>query len=151
MARLVAAAVVPALALAACGGSSSKSTSSVHSTSPSTTSQRTPPSSSVTTGPVRGKLVGANHAPKINTNWPYTVTVADAAGHPLDGTVEIEFTFGGQVVGRDTPPTHPLKNGHWHDNLKFPPQSLGEPIALQVVAHTAKGSITLSWPVTPKR
>ncbi len=126
-------------ALAACGGAStSNSTTGTHS-SPQ-------PASSI-----RGKLVGANHAPRINVKWPYTVTVTDAAGHPLNGTVTIQFTFAGQVVGHDTPPTHPLRNGRWHDNLKFPPQSLGEPISLQAVVHTPQGSITLAWPVKTTR
>ena len=146
-------AVLVALALAACGGSSSSSSSTTHSSSESTPTASQPGGSgaSVTTGPVHGSLIAASHTPKINTNWPYTVTVTDAAGHPLDGTVTINFTFGGQVVGHDTPPTHPLKNGRWHDNLKFPPPSLGEPLSVQAVVHTSKGSITLSWPVTTRR
>jgi hypothetical protein len=105
----------------------------------------------VTTGPVHGTLVGPNHSPKISVNWPVTITVADAAGHPLDGTVTINFTFAGQVVGHDTPPTHALKNGRFRENLKFPPQSLGEPISMQAVVHTGKGSITLTWPVKTTR
>lgn len=128
-------------ALAACGGGSSASRST-------TTSHSMPPQPAST---IRGKLVGANHAPKVNVNWPYTVTVTDAAGHPLSGTVTIQFTFAGQVVGHDTPPTHPLRNGRWHDNLKFPPQSLGEPISLQAVVHTPQGSTTLDWPVKTTR
>jgi hypothetical protein len=83
--------------------------------------------------------------------WPYSVTVTDPAGHPLTGTVDIEFTFGGQVVGRDTPPTHPLENGHWKDKLTFPAAALGEPLTFQAVAHTSAGSITLDWPVTVRR
>ena len=146
-------AVLAAVSLAACGGSSSSSTSSTHSGTASTSSATRAggSSSSVSTGPVHGTLVGANHAPKINVKWPYAVTVADVAGQPLDGTVTINFTFGGQVVGHDTPPTHKLANGRWHDNLKFPPQSLGEPISLQAVIDTSKGSITLAWPVTTTR
>ena len=127
-------------ALAACGGGSS--------TSSSTSSSHSPPQPA---SAIRGKLVGANHAPKVNVNWPYTVTVTDADGHPLNGTVTIQFTFAGQVVGRDTPPTHPLRNGRWHDNLKFPPQSLGQPISLQAVVRTPRGSITLDWPVKTTR
>jgi hypothetical protein len=93
-------------------------------------------------------LHGANHAPKAGKPWPYSVTVTDAAGHPLSGTVEIEFTFGGQVVGTDTPPTHPLTHGRWHDNLMFPARALGFPLTFQAVVHTGRGSITLDWPVT---
>jgi hypothetical protein len=146
-------AVLVAVALAACGGSGGSSSTSTHpaTASTSTATHSGASGASVTTGPVHGTLVGANHSPKINVKWPYTVTVTDAAGHPLDGTVAINFTFGGEVVGRDTPPTHPLKSGRWHDNLKFPAQSLGEPLSLQAVVHTSSGSITLSWPVTTTR
>jgi hypothetical protein len=140
--RIALAAAGVAVTVAACGGSSSTSTS----TSSTTRAARPSPPA-----PIRGKLVGANHSPKVNVNWPYTVTVTDASGHPLNGTVDIEFTFAGQIVGRDTPPTHPVKNGRWHDNLKFPPQAAGEPIALQAVVHTPKGSIALVWPVTVKK
>ena len=87
-----------AFALSACGGSSGSASS------PAGTAHSSPAAT-----PVRGKLSAANHSPKVGVNWPYTVTVTDAAGHALNGTVTIEFTFGSQVVGRDTPPTHPLK------------------------------------------
>jgi hypothetical protein len=72
----------------------------------------------------------------------------DASGRPLSGTVDIEFAFGGQVVGRDTPPTHPVRNGRWQDNLKFPGAAIDQPLALLAVIHTRLGSITLNWPVT---
>jgi hypothetical protein len=163
--------LVLALALAGCGSSSSSSSaaSAGSSTSQATTSSTAPaaPSTSstaatsapahsggtasVTTGPVRGMLHAPDHTPVVNKNWHYSVVVTDAAGHPLAGTVDIEFTFGGQVVGHDTPPTHPLKNGRWSDNLKFPVASVGEPLTFQVVAHTHQGSITLDWPVTVKQ
>jgi hypothetical protein len=145
--------LVLALVLAACGGSSSKSTSATHSStiSPSTGSAASGSSSSITTGPVRGKLVGESHAPKIKQKWVYTVTVTDPNGHPLSGSVVTEFTFGGQVVGRETPPTHRLSGGKLRDTITFPPPSLGEPITLQTVVHTPEGSIALIWPVTPTR
>ncbi len=75
----------------------------------------------------------------------------DAHGKPVDGTVDIQFVFGGQVVGRDTPPTHPLKNGVWQDNLKFPAQATGINLSFQVVVHTSIGSKTLDWAVKVKR
>jgi hypothetical protein len=150
-------AIVVALVLAGCGGSKSKSTtttSASHSaTTPSTSasSQKSSGVASVTTGPVRGSLTGPNHAPTAGQGWPYSVKVMDAGGKPLSGMVDIEFLFGGQVVGRDTPPTHPVKNGTWHDVLTFPAQAIGEPLMLQAVVHTSAGTITLDWPVTVKR
>jgi hypothetical protein len=69
----------------------------------------------------------------------------------MPGTAYTEFTFAGQVVGHETPPTHPLKGGRLVDTVEFPPASVGQPIALQVVVHTNLGSVTLSWPVKVKK
>jgi len=119
---------------------------------PSTTSPTTKGgTSSVLTGPVHGVLRAQNHAPKVNRLWSYTVTATDAAGHPLSGTVDIEFVFGGQVVGRDTPPTHPVRHGRWHDSLTFPPSAVGQPLVFRAVVHTRLGSITLDWPISARR
>jgi hypothetical protein len=147
------------LCVTACGGGGSTSSTTKSQsvpTTPTTPTSTTASSNSggtasVTTGPVRGTLHGANHAPKAGKPWPYSVTVADAAGHPLSGTVDIQFAFGGQVVGRDRPPTHPFKNGRWHDNLQFPAQAVGFPLTFQAVVHTRLGSITLDWPVRVQR
>jgi hypothetical protein len=148
-----------ALAVAACGGSSKSSTTrSAPTTTPSHPSAAAGTASSgsgtvaaVRTGPVHGTLRGANHDPVVKRNWTYSVTATDASGHPLSGTVDIQFVYGGQVVGRDTPPTHPLKNGRWHDNLEFPPASVGVPLTFQAVVHTSVGSITLNWPIEVKQ
>lgn len=102
----------------------------------------------MTSGPLRGSLSAANHAPIVNKSWAYSVKVTDAAGHPLSGTVDIEFVFGGQVVGHDTPPAHPVRNGAWSGTLTFPAAAIGEPISVQAVLHTSDGSITLDWPVS---
>jgi hypothetical protein len=150
-------AVAGAIAVAGCGGSSKSSSSgSGAGTSTSATPQAAPAGSagsaggkaSVSTGPVHGVLRAPNHAPKIDKPWIFTVRVTDAAGHPLDGTLDVEFLFKGQVVGRDTPPTHTLKNGHWREKLKFPAPAVGQPLIFRVVAHTSRGTLVLDWPVT---
>lgn len=158
--------MVLSLAIAACGGGSSKSTSTktqstttttstTSTTSPATTPTQTTgqsnDSASVTTGPVHGTLTAENHAPVVNQPWAYSVKVTDAAGKPLSGTVDIEFVFGGMVVGRDTPPTHPIRDGSWHAKLKFPAAAVGQPLTFRTVVHTSKGSITLDWPITVKK
>ncbi|HEY1590475.1 MAG TPA: hypothetical protein VGF81_01685 [Solirubrobacteraceae bacterium] len=147
MTRSALAVLAAAVALTACGGSSSTSSTATHTATTSSGGS----ASQVTTGPVRGKLVGDNHSPKLKANWFYTVTVTDASGKPLNGTVLTEFAVGGQVEGHETPPTHRLVTGRLHDRINFPPESLGVPLALQTVVHTPKGSITLSWPVTPTK
>ena len=102
----------------------------------------------VTTGSVHASFQAADHTPKIGKGWPYSVHVTDAGGHPLSGTVKIQFTFGGQVVGTDHPSVHPVRDGLWHDSLTFPPAAVGQPVTLQAVVHTSAGSVTLNWPVT---
>ncbi len=156
---LVAGAVLLAglAALTGCGGSSKSSATQTHTTA-SSQSASTPSSggqpassggqSSITAGAVRATLHGANHAPTAGANWVYSVRATDAAGKPLSGTVETEFTFSGQVVGHETPATHPLKRGVLTDTLNWPKQAVGQPLDLQTVVHTSQGSVTLDWPVT---
>lgn len=134
------------VALAACGGSSKPKA-----THTATTAAPSGPTSSVTTGPVHATLTADSHTPIVNQTFNYTVRVTDAAGHPLGGTVLTEFAYNGVVEGRETPPVHRLKNGVLHDNVEFPPESVGYPLELQTVVRTSKGSVTLVWPVTVKR
>jgi hypothetical protein len=137
---------VASVASAGCGGGGHAS-STPASRSTSTTAARSGGSPAVSAGPVRASLAAANHAPRQGKEWPYRVRVSDAAGRPLSGTVEIQFVFGGQVVGRDTPRTHPVTHGTWHDRLVFPPASVGQPLTVRAVVHTSQGSVTLDWPI----
>jgi hypothetical protein len=105
----------------------------------------------VSTGGIHAVLRAENHSPHVNRPWPYSLRVTDAAGQPLSGKVDIEFVFAGTVVGRDTPPTHPVRQGRWHDNLRFPAAAVGHPLTFRAVVHTAHGSATLDWPVTVVR
>jgi hypothetical protein len=100
---------------------------------------------------MRAALTAQNHAPVVGRPWPYSVSATDARGTPLSGTVDIEFVFGGAVVGHDTPPSHPITNGHWGDVLKFPAQAVGLPLIVRVVVHTRLGSATLDWSVKVRR
>jgi outer membrane biosynthesis protein TonB len=121
-----------------------------------TKTSTTPPASAaaakpVLVGPIHATLVGDNHAPIVNMAWTYTVTVTDANGRPLSGTLDVEFALGGNVVGHDRPPTRPLTDGHAHQTMKFPSIAVGVPLELQVVVHTTVGTTTLDWAVTVKR
>lgn len=137
------------LALTACGGSSHHSaTGSASHSNTSTGRASAKGGASVTAGPVRATLVGESHRPTVKKKWTYTVTANDAQGHPLSGTVTTEFAFQGTVEGKETPPTHPLKNGHLKDVITFPAESVGYPLELQAVVHTHAGSVTLDWPIT---
>ncbi len=83
----------------------------------------------------------------MGKKWDYSVLATDQGQHPLAGTVDSEFVFGGQVVGHETPPTHPLSNGRLNDDVTFPAQAAGIPLTFQVVVHTKLGSVTLDWSV----
>ena len=102
-------------------------------------------------GVVRASLHGANHAPKVNKLWHYSVLATNASHEPLSGTVESEFVFSGQVVGRESPPIHPLTHGRLDDTVTFPSQAVGIPLTFQVVVRTAHGSVKLDWPVKVAR
>jgi len=97
--------VVLVLRGTACGGES-KTTTKTRTAPTTTTGTTTTPTSSVSTGPVHGSLTAENHAPVVNKDWRYSLTMTDAAGHPLSETVDIEFIFSGAVVGRDSPRVH---------------------------------------------
>jgi hypothetical protein len=136
------------VAVVACGGSSRHSaTTSAKAPTTATTSQASG-GTSVTSGPVHAALAAQGHNPTVKKNWVYTVTASDPQGHPLAGTVLTEFVFQGSVVGKETPPIHRLKKGHFRDVLNFPADSVGYPIDVQVVVRTKVGSVTLDWPVT---
>jgi hypothetical protein len=147
--------MVLAVAAAACGGgskTSSKPSSTQSSSTPTTTAASSPSGgAALSSGPVHATLRGTNHDPVAGKNWFYTVTASDAAGHPLAGTVLTEFDVAGQVEGRESPPTHRLKNGRLKDVIQFPARSVGIPLTLQTVVRTQLGTATLDWPVTVKR
>lgn len=92
-------------------------------------------------------LHGENHNPTANQLWHYSVEATDSGGHPLSGTVATEFVYGGQVVGHESPPTHPLTNGVLDDAVTYPTDAIAYPLTFQVVVTTSQGSVTLDWPV----
>ena len=106
---------------------------------------------SATSGGLHASFHGQDHNPRAGQNWNYSVLATDASGNALSGTVETEFAFNGTVVGRESPATHPLKNGRLDDILTFPARAVGFPLSVQVVVHTSAGSVTLDWPVKTRR
>jgi hypothetical protein len=109
------------------------------------------PQITATSGRVRGWLHAPNHAPTAGKRWHYEVLAADTSAHPLAGTVETEFAFNGTVVGRESPPTHPLKQGRLRDGVTYPARAEGLPLTFRVVIHTRLGSVTLDWSVKVKK
>jgi hypothetical protein len=149
---------VLSLAAAGCGASQPAAHPAAH-PAPATVSTATarpptvPPVTGgrlVSAGALRGTLSGENHRPTVNKPWRYAITVSNAAGQRLSGTVALEFLFAGQVVAH-VPPNHLIANGLWQSTLKLPVASVGYPLTLRAIAHTTAGSITLNWPITVRR
>lgn len=157
MSKLGLGSLAVALAVAACGSShhathhpTRTAPPKTHPSTTTTPASTTPskPTDTITTGPVHATLRGQNHHPVAGKPWYYEVRVTDSKGRPLDGIVTTEFTFDGIVEGKETPPTHELKDGVLKDELTFPAEAEGHPIDLQTVVKTKDGTVTLDWPVT---
>jgi hypothetical protein len=128
---------------------SKKTTSKTTSTTTHTTTSKT--KTKTTTAalqpPLVATLVGENHHPKIKTKWSYTITAKDSGGHPLSGTIETDFTYNGTVVGKENPFKHQFTGGTFTNQVTYPADSLGQPIAINVTVITSIGTKTLTWPV----
>jgi len=103
-----------------------------------------------TSGPLTATLAPSTHTPKINKNWPITVT-ATLSAKPAHATAVYEFLFGGIVVGTQYPKykKHFSFTGHFSDNLVFPKASVGQPLTLRVVISASGHTVNLNWAVTP--
>jgi hypothetical protein len=103
-------------------------------------------------GQLKATLKPSTHTPKINTNWPITVT-ATLKGKPARATAVYQYLFGGTVVGTAYPYSnkHYTFTGHFKDNLVFPAASVGQPLTLRVVIKSAGRTVNLNWQVTPHK
>jgi hypothetical protein len=134
---------------------SSTTTTTTTSTPHTTTTHTTPalaplpsPYVSGSSGQMRAELHGVNHTPKIGVGWAYAVEATNAQGQPLTGTVAAQFLYNGSVVGHQSPPSFPLKNGKMsYGKDTFPAESKGIALTFQVVVTTPLGTVKLNWPV----
>jgi hypothetical protein len=126
-------------------------TSTPHTTTTHTTPALAPlqsPYVSGSSGQMRAELHGVNHTPKIGVGWAYSVEATNAQGQPLTGTVAAQFLYNGSVVGHQSPPSFPLKNGKMsYGRDTFPAESKGIALTFQVVVTTPLGTVKLNWPV----
>jgi hypothetical protein len=143
-----------ALLLSGCGGSGT-TTSSKPPPPPPPPPGPAPPAT-VSTGRIDAKLYAPTHEPKINARWRYRVLVADSKGRGLDGriTVEIVDPLGVAHPADYDDTTRKIRNmafkGEFRDYVEFPPDARGFRLTFRVIVKTAKGSVTITYPVTPK-
>jgi hypothetical protein len=139
------------LVVSGCGGSKATTTSK-----PPPPPPGPPPPATVTAGKVKATFVAPTRAPKVNAKWIYHVRVTDLQGHSLSGKITVQIVDPlGQAHAVDyddtkKPITNMRFNGAFHDDAEFPPDSRGFTLTFRVIAKTAKGTVTITYPVTPK-
>ena len=141
--------------LSGCGGSSSTTTAPKPPPPPPPPSGRTPPAT-VTAGQVRATLYAPTRTPKATAKWRYRVVVTDKKGRRLPGkiTVQIVDPLGQAHVVTYDDVKKPISNmafdGRFKDYVEYPVDARGFTLTFRVIAKTAKGKVTITYPVTPK-
>lgn len=92
---------------------------------------------------------GQNHSPNVKTKWKYSVEASTRTGHPLAGKVLTQFLYDGTVVGKEAPAYRKLREGMLTDKVRFPRQSVGISLTVQVIVTTRYGSVRLDWRIKP--
>ena len=101
--------------------------------------------------PVHVTVTAQNHHPVVEKSWSYSVKVTAADGAKLSGTETTHYLYSGAVVGTEKPVNVRFKNGYYHDTIKFPASSVGEPLRLEAVVKTKDGSGSATWSITVKK
>jgi hypothetical protein len=115
-----------------------------------------PPPATVTSGSVKATLYAPTSKPKANARWNYRVVVKDTKGRKLGGkiTVQIVDPLGRAHAATYDDTTKPIKDlafaGQFRDYVEWPADARGFTLTFRVVAKTPKGSVTVTYPVTPK-
>jgi hypothetical protein len=139
--------------LSGCGGSSSTTTTKPP---PPPPPPGPAPPATVTSGSVKATLYAPTRKPKANARWNYRVVVADTKGRKLGGkiTVQIVDPLGRAHAVTYDETTKPIRNmaftGQFRDYVEWPSDARGYTLTFRVVAKTPKGTVTLTYPVTPR-
>ena len=141
------------LLLSGCGGSSATTTAPKP---PPPPPPGPPPPATVTSGRVTATLHAPTRTPKANVKWRYRVVVTDSKGRRLGGKITVQIV---DPLGRAHALTYdetkkPITNfpfrGSFRDYAEYPPDARGFTLTFRVIAKTAKGTVTITYPVKPK-
>lgn len=141
------------LLLAGCGGSGTTTTTQSVTTAPH---PGPAPPATVSVGGVKATLYAPTHSPEVGARWSYRVRVTDQRGRRLGGkiTVQIVDPIGSSHVVTYDDTTRPITrmafDGDFRDYAAFPKDARGYTLTFRVIAKTAKGTVTLTYPVTPR-
>jgi hypothetical protein len=132
-----------AIALAACGGGKKAGA-----TKPP---QTTRPAAAAS---VRVTITATTHTPKVNAPWPVRIGVTDARGKPLAARLTMQILLNGAPVGKVDNGAVYRFIGTWQEKkgqeITWPPESRGQPFALEAVVTAKGGTVKKTWAVTPR-
>lgn len=102
-------------------------------------------------GALRVTISSPTHHPKVNVGWPVTITVTNAAGKPVAGTLTMDVLFMGAVVGKiDNGAVYHVV-GSWHERagnaITWPAASKGEPLTFEVIVKALAQTVRKSWAI----
>jgi hypothetical protein len=135
-----------------CGGSGTTTTTGTTKPSPP---PGPPPPATVTAGAVKVTLYPGAKNPKANAKWRYRIRVTDTKGKKMGGKITVQIV---DPLGQPHAVTYDdtkrvIKNfpfsGDFRDYVEYPPDARGFTLTFRATAKTAKGTVTISYPVTP--
>jgi len=138
------------LLVSGCGGSSTTTT-----TKPPPP-PGLPPPATVTAGAVKATLFAPTRRPKANARWTYRVRVTDTKGRKLGGKITVQIV---DPLGQAHAVTYDDTkrniegmrfSGDFRDYLEYPSDSRGYTLTFRVIVKTAKGSVEITYPITPR-
>jgi hypothetical protein len=100
-------------------------------------------------------FTGANHRPKVNTHWKFSVT-ATLDGKPAQAklTLQIVDPIGGVHIVQGGPTTQNLRNwpftGAYRDYIIWPTSSRGIPLVLRATVTVGTQRRVVKYAVTPR-
>jgi hypothetical protein len=100
---------------------------------------------------VRVSISSPTHHPKVNVGWPVTITVTNAAGIPVAGTLTMDVLFMGAAVGKiDNGAVYHFV-GSWQEPrgnaITWPAESKGEPLTFEVIVKAKGETVRKSWAI----
>jgi hypothetical protein len=98
------------------------------------------------------RLYAPTHRPKAGMRWPIRITVRDARGHAVRGTVRYAFLYQGEVVLRQDPKVDRTFVGVFRDrHLAWSKRTIGLALTFRAVVDTRLGQANLDYPVKVHR
>jgi hypothetical protein len=102
-------------------------------------------------GAIRVTISSPTHHPKVNVGWPVTITVTNAAGKPVAGTLTMDVFAGAAGTYPIDSGAHYHFVGRWHEPasnlITWPVTSEGYPLAFEVIVKAQGETVRKRWAI----